>query len=157
MTGFILFINFVLWSIVNVISLSSSLSSFPSSTTTTFSHSLGINIHNLKLNNSVVSLIKNSFGFVRTDLTWEKVERVKGIYDFTEYDLFIEHLTNSGMKAQFHYLPLHVSKMGKTFGGKSGDCPITEDISDRIVRLPFFNDLNIEKLDFNIFYEYKRK
>ena len=93
MTGFILFINFVLWSIVNVISLSSSISSFPSSTTTTtFSNSLGINIHNLKLNNSVVSLIKNSFGFVRTDLTWEKIERVKGIYNFTEYDLFIEHL-----------------------------------------------------------------
>ena len=75
----------------------------------------------------------------------------------TERNLFIEHLTNFGIKAQFHYLPLHISKMGKTFGGKSGDCPITEDISDRIVRLPFFNDFNIDKLDFNIFYEYKKR
>jgi dTDP-4-amino-4,6-dideoxygalactose transaminase len=31
--------------------------------------------------------------------------------------------------------------MGKQFGGKEGACPVTEDISDRLVRLPFFNVL----------------
>jgi dTDP-4-amino-4,6-dideoxygalactose transaminase len=31
--------------------------------------------------------------------------------------------------------------MGRQFGGKQGDCPITEDVSDRLVRLPFYNDL----------------
>jgi dTDP-4-amino-4,6-dideoxygalactose transaminase len=31
--------------------------------------------------------------------------------------------------------------MGRQFGGKKGDCPVTEEVSDRLVRLPFFNDL----------------
>jgi dTDP-4-amino-4,6-dideoxygalactose transaminase len=31
--------------------------------------------------------------------------------------------------------------MGRQFGGKPGDCPVTEDLSDRLLRLPFYNDL----------------
>jgi dTDP-4-amino-4,6-dideoxygalactose transaminase len=41
----------------------------------------------------------------------------------------------------FHYLPLHLSNVGRQYGGKVGDCPVTEELSDRLVRLPFFNDL----------------
>ena len=39
----------------------------------------------------------------------------------------------------FHYLPLHLSDMGLKFGGSKGDCPVTEDLSDRLLRLPFYN------------------
>ena len=67
---------------------------------------------------------------------------------------FIQHLKNNGITAVFHYLPLHLSKMGKKFGGKVGDCPVTENINDRLVRLPFYSDLNIEDLNFNYFYEF---
>ena len=42
----------------------------------------------------------------------------------------------------FHYLPLHLSNMGRRFGGKEGDCPVTESVSDRLIRLPFYNDLS---------------
>ena len=31
--------------------------------------------------------------------------------------------------------------MGQRFGGKAGDCPVTEEVSDRLVRLPFHNTL----------------
>ena len=55
---------------------------------------------------------------------------------------FINHLKSKSILSVFHYLPLHLSDMGKQFGGKKGDCPVTEDVSDRLVRLPFFNDLN---------------
>src|SRR5579859_725682 len=55
---------------------------------------------------------------------------------------FIEHLKSRGILAVFHYLPLHLSEMGQKFGGKLGDCPVTEDVSDRLVRLPFYNDLS---------------
>lgn len=41
----------------------------------------------------------------------------------------------------FHYLPLHLSAMGEKFGGERGDCPVTEDISDRLLRLPFYNSM----------------
>jgi dTDP-4-amino-4,6-dideoxygalactose transaminase len=53
----------------------------------------------------------------------------------------IRFLKERGIMAVFHYLPLHISDMGKTFGGKAGDCPVTEDLSDRILRLPFYNDI----------------
>jgi dTDP-4-amino-4,6-dideoxygalactose transaminase len=54
----------------------------------------------------------------------------------------IDHLKAHGILSVFHYLPLHLSDMGRKFGGKAGDCPVTEDISDRLLRLPFYNDLD---------------
>jgi dTDP-4-amino-4,6-dideoxygalactose transaminase len=53
----------------------------------------------------------------------------------------IAHLKAHGIMAVFHYLPLHVSDMGRRFGGKLGDCPVTEEVSDRLLRLPFYNSL----------------
>jgi dTDP-4-amino-4,6-dideoxygalactose transaminase len=56
----------------------------------------------------------------------------------------IEHLKAQGILSVFHYLPLHLSDMGRRFGGRSGDCPVTEDVSDRLLRLPFYHDLTDE-------------
>lgn len=53
----------------------------------------------------------------------------------------IAHLKAQDIVSAFHYLPLHLSEMGQKFGGKEGDCPVTEDVSDRLLRLPFYNDL----------------
>jgi dTDP-4-amino-4,6-dideoxygalactose transaminase len=53
----------------------------------------------------------------------------------------IDHLKARGILSVFHYLPLHISDMGLKFGGRAGDCPVTEDISDRLLRLPFYNTL----------------
>ncbi|MGP0074395.1 MAG: dTDP-4-amino-4,6-dideoxygalactose transaminase [Bryobacteraceae bacterium] len=57
----------------------------------------------------------------------------------------IAHLNAKGIAAVFHYLPLHLSKMGKAFGGQPGDCPVAERVSDRLLRLPFYNDLTEEQ------------
>lgn len=59
-----------------------------------------------------------------------------------ERDRLIEHLSSQGIQSAFHYLPLHLSKMGRSFGGKDGDCPVCEDISLRLLRLPFHNHLS---------------
>jgi dTDP-4-amino-4,6-dideoxygalactose transaminase len=53
----------------------------------------------------------------------------------------ITYLRDCGVYSVFHYLPLHLSDMGERFGGKIGDCPVTEQVSDRLVRLPFHNAL----------------
>ena len=58
-----------------------------------------------------------------------------------ERQALIAHLKARGILSVFHYLPLHLSEMGKQFGGKEGDCPVTEDTADRLVRLPFYNVL----------------
>lgn len=53
----------------------------------------------------------------------------------------IEHLKARSIYSVFHYLPLNISDMGQKLGAKPGDCPVTEDISDRLLRLPFYNDM----------------
>ncbi len=57
---------------------------------------------------------------------------------------FIEHLKSRGILSVFHYLPLHLSDMGRNFGSQVGDCPVTENVSDRLVRLPFYHSLSRE-------------
>ena len=51
----------------------------------------------------------------------------------------LEALRAEGIWAVFHYVPLHLSAMGLRFGGAR--CPVTEEVSDRLVRLPFYNSL----------------
>ena len=58
----------------------------------------------------------------------------------------IARLKARGILAVFHYLPLHLSEMGRRFGGKEGDCPVTEAVSDRLVRLPMFGALTDAEL-----------
>lgn len=58
-----------------------------------------------------------------------------------ERQALIAHLRARSILAVFHYLPLHVSEMGRRFNGREGDCPVAEDISGRLLRLPFFNQL----------------
>lgn len=53
----------------------------------------------------------------------------------------IAHLKERGIQAVFHYLPLHLSPMGEKNGGKAGDCPVTEQISDQLIRLPFYTNM----------------
>ena len=54
----------------------------------------------------------------------------------------IEHLKVRGILSVFHYLPLHLSEMGKRYGGWQGQCPVSEDVSNRLLRLPFYNSLS---------------
>jgi len=56
-------------------------------------------------------------------------------------DAFIDHMKTNGILSVFHYQPLHISKMGRHYEGKPGDCPVTEEVATRLVRLPFFNDM----------------
>jgi dTDP-4-amino-4,6-dideoxygalactose transaminase len=60
----------------------------------------------------------------------------------TARDALIAYLDAHEINSVFHYLPLHLSRMGRQFGGKEGDCPVTEEVSDRLLRLPFYNDLS---------------
>lgn len=57
------------------------------------------------------------------------------------------HLKALGTAAPFHYLPLHLSQMGRRLGGKEGDCPVTEAVSPRLLRLPLYNSLTDAQVD----------
>jgi dTDP-4-amino-4,6-dideoxygalactose transaminase len=55
---------------------------------------------------------------------------------------FISFLRSHGILTVFHYVPLHLSPMGHRMGGKKGSCPVSEQKSERLIRLPFYNSLN---------------
>ena len=52
---------------------------------------------------------------------------------------FIRHMRERGIVTVFHYLPLNTSEMAQRLGLDSTPCPITGAVSDRLVRLPFYN------------------
>jgi len=61
---------------------------------------------------------------------------------------FIARLKELGVTAVFHYLPLNKSAYAlgmASSGWRRTDCPVTEDVSDRIVRLPFYTSMTEEE------------
>jgi dTDP-4-amino-4,6-dideoxygalactose transaminase len=64
-----------------------------------------------------------------------------------ERQSLIAHLRERGIYAVFHYLPLNASEMGQRLGARAGDCPVTESVSERLLRLPFFNNLSEDDQD----------
>jgi len=62
-----------------------------------------------------------------------------------ERDALIRHLKTQDILAVFHYVPLHLSPMGRRFGYTEADCPVTQDISGRLVRLPRYNTMTEEE------------
>ena len=58
-----------------------------------------------------------------------------------ERQAMIERLRGRGILSVFHYVPLHLSPMGKRFGGRPGSCPVSEDLAERLLRLPFYTGL----------------
>jgi dTDP-4-amino-4,6-dideoxygalactose transaminase len=69
---------------------------------------------------------------------------------FEDQQTLIKFLKESGIQAVFHYLPLNLSDVGVQFGGKAGDCPVTESLAERLVRLPLYCDLSENDQDFVI-------
>jgi len=64
--------------------------------------------------------------------------------DLDKRQALIKHLKERHILAVFHYQPLHLSEMGQKMGGRSGDCPVTESVADRLLRLPFYNGMTEE-------------
>jgi dTDP-4-amino-4,6-dideoxygalactose transaminase len=62
--------------------------------------------------------------------------------DSDERQELIEHLAEHNIKAVFHYVPLHTAPMGREFGYRGGELPVTEELSERILRLPLYYELS---------------
>ncbi len=55
---------------------------------------------------------------------------------------------DQGVQATFHYVPLHYAPAGERYGRAAGDgCPVTDDVSARLVRLPLFAGMADAELD----------
>ncbi len=60
-------------------------------------------------------------------------------------DALISHLKSESILSVFHYTPLHLSEAGRKFSARASSCPVTEDISERLLRLPFYSDLTSDE------------
>jgi dTDP-4-amino-4,6-dideoxygalactose transaminase len=61
--------------------------------------------------------------------------------DESARDGLAAHLKQHGIQAVFHYVPLHSSPMGQKMGYAHGDLPLTENLSSRLLRLPFYHEI----------------
>ncbi len=50
-------------------------------------------------------------------------------------------MREEGVGTTFHYVPLHSSEGGRRFAARPTECPVSTDVSSRLIRLPFFNTL----------------
>ncbi len=65
--------------------------------------------------------------------------------DLATRQSLIRHLAEQGVKAVFHYVPLHSSPAGRRFN-PDVELPVTDLVSDRLVRLPLFAGLLEQEL-----------
>ncbi|MCD6291928.1 MAG: dTDP-4-amino-4,6-dideoxygalactose transaminase [Deltaproteobacteria bacterium] len=68
---------------------------------------------------------------------------VKGAED--ERDRLLAFLKKRAIHAVFHYIPLHLSPMGRKLGYQEGDLPRTEALSGRVLRLPCYFELTLSQ------------
>lgn len=59
----------------------------------------------------------------------------------------IDSLRKSGVHSVFHYVPLHSAPAGRKFGRAVGDLAVTNDISDRLLRLPMWVGMEDDQAD----------
>lgn len=59
----------------------------------------------------------------------------------------IEHLKAQSILAVFHYVPLHTSPMGMAMGYRAGTLPVTETISERLLRLPMYYEMQESEVE----------
>ncbi len=59
--------------------------------------------------------------------------------------VLISKLKEQGVNAVFHYVPLHSSRAGKKYGRVSGELINTEELSNRLLRLPLWIGLTAEQ------------
>ena len=62
-------------------------------------------------------------------------------------EALIAHLKARSILSVFHYTPLHSSEAGKKLAARAATCPVTEDVSERLLRLPFYTDLTESEQD----------
>jgi dTDP-4-amino-4,6-dideoxygalactose transaminase len=69
------------------------------------------------------------------------------VRDLSERSRVLEQLTERGINAVFHYVPLHSSPAGRRYGRADGRLPITQDVSGRLLRLPLWAGMTDAMVD----------
>lgn len=60
---------------------------------------------------------------------------------------FIDQLRRAGVNTVFHYIPLHSAPAGRRYARAHGDLKVTNEMSERLVRLPLWAGLEEHQTD----------
>ena len=63
-------------------------------------------------------------------------------------DNLLTHLRQREILGVFHYLPLHNTAFARRIGARTAGCPTTEDVSARLIRLPFYTQMTDAEHDY---------
>jgi perosamine synthetase len=80
------------------------------------------------------------------DVNWFVfVVRLSEQYSKADRDGILESMKKAGVQVSDYFTPVHLQPfMVKQYGYKRGDFPITEQVSERTIALPFYNNLSRE-------------
>ena len=110
-------------------------------------HARRINAHRRVLYQKYLQLLRPLEEQGRLALPHSPASRANGhifyllCQDAQERSALIHHLSQRGVNAVFHYVPLHDAPAGLLHGRRAGDLPVTSDIASRLLRLPMYSDM----------------
>ena len=91
------------------------------------------------------------FGFQLAEVPPDREQAYHMFYmlmpDRAARNAVMESMREGGVHPTFHYVPLHSSEAGRLFAARPTECPVSEDVSGRLVRLPFYNSLSSADID----------
>jgi dTDP-4-amino-4,6-dideoxygalactose transaminase len=92
-------------------------------------------------------------GLVRRPIIPEDCEHNAHIYHLLVRDLetrtaLLSYLKSNHIQATFHYVPLHSSPAGLKYGRVAGNLEVTEQLSDRLVRLPMGASISFKEAEY---------
>jgi dTDP-4-amino-4,6-dideoxygalactose transaminase len=98
----------------------------------------------------LIQLVNN--GFIRLPFISRECKSNHHLFyillnDVNTRDALMNYLKSKGILAVFHYIPLHLSKVGRTIGCDNRNLKVTERCSDCLLRLPFYYELTHEEQD----------
>lgn len=91
------------------------------------------------------------FGFTLAEVPSDRVSAYHMFYLLLPHvsvrNAVLDSMRQRGISPTFHYVPLHSSDAGKMFAARATECPVSEEIAGRLLRLPFYNDLGEADVD----------
>jgi dTDP-4-amino-4,6-dideoxygalactose transaminase len=95
--------------------------------------------------------LTDEYGFALPDIPADRLSAYHMFYlllpNRARRNAVLESMRTAGVTATFHYVPLHDSLAGRSFAVRPTECPVTDDISGRLIRLPFYNALSPAEID----------
>lgn len=106
--------------------------------------------HAFELYDELLSPLAEELGFQTPQVPDDRTQSYHMFYvllpDMGSRDRMLKALDADGVQGTFHYVPLHSSAGAQAHLARETECPVTEDISGRLLRLPFYTSISDQQI-----------